>query len=116
MANDLGAAEIVDPRPFAKGSLVDVFKKFSHLKNVLPAMGYSDEQVKDLQDTIQATDCDTVVIGTPSDISHLVDFKKPSVVVRYELEMVPEHEKDFHAALDTFFDRFGENHHHPKAA
>lgn len=116
LANDLGAAEIVDPRPYAKGSLVGVFEKFPHLKNVLPAMGYSEEQVKDLEATIQAADCDTVVIGTPSDITHLMDFGKPSVMARYELEVIPEHEEQFHATLDRFFDRFGDHNHHPKAA
>lgn len=115
LAKDLGASEIVDPRPYAKGSLVGVFEKFQHLKNVLPAMGYGEEQVKDLEATIQAVDCDTVIIGTPSDITHLMDFHHPSVIARYELEIVPEHEEDFHKTLDTFFDRFGA-HHQPHAA
>lgn len=111
LAKDLGAAEIVDPRPYAKGSLVGVFEKFSHLKNVLPAMGYDDEQVRDLEATIQAVDCDTVIIGTPSDITHLMEFHKPSVIARYELEVVPEHEEDFKHTLDSFFDRYGAHHH-----
>jgi predicted GTPase len=115
LAKDLGAAEIVDPRWFAKGSLVRVFEKFPHLKNVLPAMGYDEEQVRDLEATIQATDCDTVIIGTPSDITHLMDFQKPSVVARYELDIDPAHKDQFHATLDSFFDRFGE-HHKSKAA
>ena len=116
LAKDLGAAEIVDPQPYAKGSLVGVFEKFPHLKHVLPAMGYGDQQVKDLEATIQAVDCDTVVIGTPSDITHLMDFGKPSVVARYELEVVPEHEAEFHAALDKLYDRYNEHHHQPTAA
>jgi len=70
MAQQLGAAEIVDPRPYAQGSLKGVFEKFSHLKNVLPAIGYGEEQVKDLEATIKATPCDTIVIGTPSDFTH----------------------------------------------
>jgi len=70
MAQKLGAAEIVDPRPYAKGSLVKVFERFSHLKNVLPAMGYGDEQVKDLEATIKAIPCDTIIIGTPADFTH----------------------------------------------
>lgn len=116
LAKNLGAKEIVDPRPFAKGSLVDVFKKFSHLKNVLPAMGYGDEQVKDLEATIRAIDCDTVIIGTPCDFSHLMDFPQPSVVARYELELDSAHRDQFHSKLDTFFDRFGDHHHHPTVA
>lgn len=70
MAKKLGAAEIVDPRPYAVGSLQDVFAKFQHLHNVLPAMGYGEAQVKDLEATIKATPCDTIVIGTPSDLTH----------------------------------------------
>lgn len=115
MAKDLGAAEIIDPRPFAKGSLKTVFEKFNHLENVLPAMGYSEDQIKDLEATIQAVDCDTVIIGTPSDITHLMDFKKPSVVARYELDLDPEQKESFNRTLDTFYDRFSLNH-HPKAA
>ena len=116
LAQNLGAKEIVDPRPFAKGSLVGVFEKFPHLVNVLPAMGYGDEQVADLEATIKATDCDTVIIGTPSDITHLMDFSKPSVRARYELDIDPAHRDAFHSKFDSFFDRFGEHHHHPKAA
>jgi predicted GTPase len=112
MAKNLGAGEIVDPRPFAKGSLVGTFEKFKHLKNVLPAMGYGPEQVKDLQDTIQATPCDTVIIGTPSDISHVLDLGKPSVVAKYNLAVVPEHSANFEKALDSFYERYYRSHHH----
>jgi predicted GTPase len=111
MAVSLGAGEIVDPRPYAQGSLKGVFEKFTHLEKVLPAMGYGDEQIKDLEATIQAVDCDTVVIGTPSDISSVVDIGKPSVVARYDLEMVPEHKDAFHATLDSFYDKFYTHHH-----
>ena len=70
MAKKLGAAEIVDPRPYAQGSLKGVFERFQHLHNVLPAMGYGEAQVKDLEATINATPCDAIVIGTPSDFTH----------------------------------------------
>lgn len=70
MAKTLGAAEIVDPRPYAQGSLKSVFERFQHLHNVLPAMGYGEAQVKDLEATIKATPCDAIVIGTPSDFTH----------------------------------------------
>ena len=105
MAKKLGAAEIVDPRPYAKGSLVGVFEKFPHLTNVLPAMGYGPEQTKDLKDTIQATPCDTIVIGTPSDFTHVMDLHVPYVMARYELEVVQEHEHQFHAMLDSFYEK-----------
>jgi predicted GTPase len=112
LAKDLGAAEIVDPRPFAQGSLRGVFDKFRHLSNVLPAMGYDADQIRDLEATIQATPCVAVVIGTPSDITHLVDVGKPSVVARYRLQIVPEHSEKFNAVLDSVYDRFA-CHPHP---
>jgi len=106
MAKQLGATEIVDPRPYAKGSLKKVFEKFTHLTNVLPAMGYGAEQTKDLEATIQATPCDAIVIGTPSDFTNVLDLNKvPYVMARYELEIVTEqHKKQFHTILDTFYD------------
>lgn len=109
-AQQMGAAEIVDPRPYAKGSLVDIFHKFPHLEKVLPAMGYDEAQVNDLEATIKATPCDAIVIGTPSDITHLFDVEKPFVMANYELEMVPEHEENFKVVLDTIYDQF--THHH----
>lgn len=101
LARSLGAGEIVDPRPYARGSLKGVFAKFGHLVNVLPAMGYGEDQVRDLQDTIQAVDCDVVVVGTPIDISQVVHFDKPYVVARYDLELEPEHERVFLRVLDS---------------
>ena len=80
-------------------------------------MGYGEGQVRDLQATIQAADCDTVILGTPSDITHVIDLGgKPSVIARYELELDPIHREQFHAKLDSFFDRFGDHHHHPVVA
>ena len=111
-AKQMGAAEIVDPRPYAKGSLVDTFKKFSHLENVLPAMGYDEHQVKDLEDTIKATPCDAIVIGTPSDITHLFDVEKPFVMAKYDLELVDsDHEQQFTKMLDTLYSKFTTHHH-----
>lgn len=92
---------IVDPRPYAKGSLRDVFIKFDHLVvNVLPAMGYGPDQVQELHDTIQAVECDVVVIGTPIDISQVMDIDKPCVVARYDLELDSDHEGVFLQSLD----------------
>ena len=85
-AQRLGARELVDPRKFAVGSIADVFAKYPDIGTLLPAMGYGEEQVRDLQRTINAVDCDTVVVGTPIDLAQIVEIKKPSVRVRYELE------------------------------
>jgi len=84
-ARRLGAAEIVDPRPYAKGSLQRVFEKYSHLSEVLPAMGYGDTQVKELEATIRATPCDLVLIATPIDLGSLLEIDKPTQRVRYDL-------------------------------
>jgi predicted GTPase len=83
-----GAARIADPRPHAVGSLRDVFEKWPQLTNVLPAMGYSDEQLRELEQTINATDCDVVVTGTPIDLGRLIDSRHPIRHVRYELEEI----------------------------
>jgi predicted GTPase len=106
-------SEIVDPRPYAKGSLIKTFEKFPHLSNALPAMGYGEEQVRDLEATIHSVDCDTIVIGTPSDLSSVIDFgSKPTVIARYNLEVYPEHSEQFHKTLDSFFDRYTHHHAH----
>jgi predicted GTPase len=84
-ARRYGAAAIVDPRPAAVGSLARVFEKYDHLADVLPAMGYSDSQLRDLEATIAAADPDVVVSGTPVDLARIVDVDVPVVRVRYEL-------------------------------
>jgi predicted GTPase len=81
-----GAKSIVDPRPYAQGSIKKVYEKYQHLSMVLPAMGYSEEQIRELKETIDATPCDVVVIGTPIDLGKVVQLNKPSVRVKYELE------------------------------
>ncbi len=87
-AREHGAAELVDPRPYAVGSVKATLEKYSHLTEVLPAMGYSAEQLADLAATIQATPCDAVVVGTPIDLRRLVDFGHPAVRVTYRVEPV----------------------------
>ncbi len=84
-ADKYEAAEIVDPRPFAVGSIKDIFSKFGHIGKVLPAMGYYDEQVKELEQTINNTQCDSVIIATPVDLRRLITISKPSTAVSYEL-------------------------------
>jgi predicted GTPase len=78
------AAEIVDPRPFAVGSIREVYHKYPHIGHVLPAMGYNDQQIHDLQETIRQTDCDLVLFATPIHLPGLVAMDKPTLRVRYE--------------------------------
>ncbi len=85
-AKQLGAAEVVDPRPWAQGSLKGVFEKYGHLSEVLPAMGYGDRQVEELRATIAAVPCDTVVIATPIDLGRIVKIEKPATRALYELD------------------------------
>ncbi len=87
-ARKAGAAKIVDPRPFAAGTIKATLDKWPHLTNVLPAMGYDDEQLADLETTLNAADCDIVVTGTPIDLGRLITSKHPIRHVRYELEEV----------------------------
>jgi predicted GTPase len=79
-------AEIIDPRPFARGSLRETFEKYPHLKNLLPAMGYAPAQMQELKETIEKVPCDLVLIATPIDLRALLNLKKKSVTVRYEIE------------------------------
>jgi len=85
-ARAAGAAELVDPRPFAAGSLATLYERYPHLGAVLPAMGYSDEQLAELAETIDACDCDVVVSGTPVDLSRLIVSRHPFRHASYELE------------------------------
>ena len=86
-ANELGAT-IVDPRPYAVGSIKAIFGQYPHLERVLPAVGYSDRQMEELSAVISATPCDLVLLGTPTDISRYLEVDKPVVRVRYEFEEV----------------------------
>lgn len=83
-ARDAGAAELVDPRTAAVGSIADTFARYPHIGAVLPAMGYGDDQLADLEATIAAVDCDAVVVGTPVDIARLVAIPHPVRRARYE--------------------------------
>lgn len=83
-AKRFGACELVDPRPYLVGTLKDTFAKYPNIGALLPAMGYSDRQVKDLQATINGTDCDVVISATPIDITGLLKVDKPLVRIRYE--------------------------------
>ncbi len=87
-AKKYGAAEIIDPRPFAVGSIKKTFEKYNHLDNVLPAMGYGEQQCRDLAATIEKIPCDLIVSGTPIDITRVIKVSKPILRVGYELEEI----------------------------
>ena len=87
-ARKYGAAEIIDPRPFTVGKLTGTFEKYPEIGKLLPAMGYGKEQMKDLEQTINKTDCDSVIIGTPIDLNRIIKIKKPNTRVYYDLEEI----------------------------
>ena len=87
-AERFGAAEIIDPRPYAVGSIQATFEKYPDIGKLLPAMGYGDEQVKDLEETIANTPADLVIVGTPIDLQRVIKIKQPSQRVRYELQEI----------------------------
>jgi len=87
-ANKFGAGSVIDPRPYAVGSIKDTFAKYSHLDKVLPAMGYGDQQVAELEETINKCDCDLVVSGTPIDLNRLIKSDKKILRVRYDIEEI----------------------------
>ncbi len=94
-AERFGAKEIIDPRPYTVGKLAETFKIYPNIGTLLPAMGYSNQQLKDLETTINNTDCDSVVIGTPIDLNRVINIKKPNTRVYYELQEIgyPDLEK-----------------------
>lgn len=87
-AEKYGAADLVDPREWAVGEIEETFEKYPDIGVLLPAMGYGDQQIKDLEKTINAVDCDVVVIGTPIDLRRIIKINKPAVQVGYELQEI----------------------------
>jgi predicted GTPase len=87
-ARRFGAAEIVDPRPFAVGTIHDTFVKYPNTGTILPAMGYGDAMVKDLENTINKADVDLVISATPIDLNRILKVNKPMQRVRYELQEI----------------------------
>ncbi len=87
-ANKYGAAECVDPRPYIVGKLTETFETYPEIGALLPAMGYGEQQIRDLEATINKTDCDTVVIGTPIDLNRVVKINKPNTRVYYDLQEI----------------------------
>jgi predicted GTPase len=88
IAKKLGAGEIVDPKPYAVGSIKETYEKYTHLGAILPAVGYGEKQISELKETIDRTPCDVVVIGTPIDLRRVVTVDKPTVRVKYELKVL----------------------------
>jgi predicted GTPase len=103
-ANRFGAAKLVDPRPFAMGSIQKTFEKFQHLGKVLPAMGYSEMQRHELEETIRRTPCDLVLVATPIDLARAIRLEKPNVRARYEVEEMGR------PAITELLERFTTNH------
>ncbi len=89
-ADENGAAEIVDPKPYAVGSIKEAYTKYPQLGKLIPALGYYEDQLKDLEESVKATPCDLVLIGSPIDIRRVIDIDKPSMRVRYDLEEMGE--------------------------
>jgi predicted GTPase len=85
-----GAAELVDPRPFAVGSIKETFSKYPHMTELLPAMGYGRKQMEELRETIERSDADLVLIGTPIDLRRVIELDKPSLRVTYRLQELGE--------------------------
>jgi predicted GTPase len=90
-----GAKGFVDPRPFLAGKLKETFKIYPNIGTLLPAMGYGEEQLRDLETTINRTDCESVVIGTPIDLNRIISIKKPNTRVYYELQEIGKPDLEF---------------------
>jgi len=99
-AKRFGASEIIDPRPFAVGKLAETFRQYPGIGTLLPAMGYGDQQMKDLSATIEKTDCDSVVIATPIDLQRVIKINKPCTRVEYSLQEIGK--PDLDDVLDSF--------------
>lgn len=89
-AKKFGATELVDPRPFTVGRLSETFRVYPNIGTLLPAMGYGDEQLHDLEETINTTNCDSVIIATPIDLNRIIKIRKPNTRVYYDLQEIGE--------------------------
>ena len=99
-AEEHQAGEIIDPRPFAVGSIVDTFNKYTHLSKVLPAMGYGKKQIKELEQTINNADVEVIISGTPIDLQRVLKTEKPLIRVRYNVG--EKTAKDLEKIIDGF--------------
>jgi predicted GTPase len=87
-ATKFGARELIDPRPFAVGSIKETFAKYPHIERLLPAMGYGHGQMRELEETIKNAICDLVVIATPVDLRRIIAIRQPACRVTYELQEI----------------------------
>lgn len=99
-ARKFGASEEIDARPYLVGKLKETYKIYPNIGNILPAMGYGEQQLKDLEATINKTDCDTVIIGTPIDLNRIIKIKKPTTRVYYDLAEIGQ--PDLKGVLEGF--------------
>lgn len=99
-ARKYGAAELIDPRPFTVGRLSETFRLYPNIGTLLPAMGYGDQQLKDLEATINKTECDSVIIATPIDLNRIIKIRKPNTRVHYDLQEIGV--PDLNEVLDGF--------------
>jgi len=104
-AQKYGAGELVDPRPFTVGKLTQTFEIYPNIGTLLPAMGYGEQQLKDLEETINSTDCDSVIIGTPIDLNRIIKINKPNTRVYYDLQEIGD--PDLESILDEFVKKHG---------
>ncbi|MDM8159110.1 cyclic 2,3-diphosphoglycerate synthase [Labilibaculum sp. K2S] len=104
-ARKFGAIEEIDARPYLVGKLKETYEIYPNIGNILPAMGYSDQQLKDLETTINSSDCDSVIIGTPIDLNRIINIKKPTTRVYYDLEEIG------YPKLSHVINKFTEKHH-----
>lgn len=103
-AQKFGAAELVDPRPFVVGRMAETFEIYPNIGTLLPAMGYGAEQLKDMETSINATDCDAVVIGTPIDLNRIIKIEKPNTRVYYDLQEIGQ--PDLTEVMNDFGKKF----------
>jgi predicted GTPase len=103
-AKKFGAAELIDPRPFTVGRLSETFRLYPNIGTLLPAMGYGDDQLHDLEKTINSTDCDSVIIATPIDLNRIIKIRKPNTRVYYDLQEIGE--PDLSQVIDDFVKKY----------
>jgi len=104
-AKKFGASELVDPRPYIVGKLSETFRIYPSIGTLLPAMGYGEQQLKDLETTINNTDCDSVIIGTPIDLNRIIKIKKPTTRVFYDLQEIGN--PNLNDVIDDFLKKQG---------
>lgn len=102
-ARKFGALELVDPRPYIVGKLKDTFNTYPNIGTLLPAMGYGEQQLRDLETTINNTECDAVIIGTPIDLNRIIKINKPTTRVFYDLQEIGK--PDLTGILEEFLDK-----------